>query len=294
MIDSIILGHNQFIGVDHLSQDRARDRAEQFNDIGKIHDIVKYAHDIGITGIMLSTHPKVKEIVKAIRLDADLVKNFDLFPLIPYAQGYVRKANEKGTIAMVMDALEGANTRIKLNLVLKGSLSILRRDILDVLATLIDVELLPFKDLNVRAVFLHNILTDMALSLKARHLFEFYIDYISKRYKVTPAFATMNFVRLTSAFEEWGMDRTLIMASFNKAGFQMNPSREACEQRLRKGGVNLLAMSTLAAGYLKPREAYEYLFSLPNIKSVVVGVSTKKHLEETFNIIQEYKGRVSG
>jgi len=43
-------------------------------------------------------------------------------------------------------------------------------------------------------------------------------------------------------------------------------------------------------GNLKPKEAYEYLFSLPNIESVVVGVSTKEHAEETFGIIRRYGG----
>ncbi len=64
--------------------------------------------------------------------------------------------------------------------------------------------------------------------------------------------------------------------------FKMNPSREECERCLGEYDVDVLAMSTLAAGYLKPKEAYEYLFSLPNIKSVVVGVSTREHAEETF------------
>ena len=88
------------------------------------------------------------------------------------------------------------------------------------------------------------------------------------------------------SFDEWGIEKPLIMASFNKAGFQMNPSREECERCLREHDVDVLAMSTLAAGYLKPKEAYEYLFSLPNIESVVVGVSTKEHAEETFGIIR--------
>jgi len=87
------------------------------------------------------------------------------------------------------------------------------------------------------------------------------------------------------SFDEWGIKKPLIMASFNSAGFQMNPSREECERCLREYDVDVLAMSTLAAGYLKPKEAYEYLFSLPNIKSVVVGVSTKEHARETINLI---------
>ncbi len=45
-------------------------------------------------------------------------------------------------------------------------------------------------------------------------------------------------------------------------------------------------MSSLASGYLKPKEAYEYLYSLPKIDSVVVGVSNKNHATETFGEIR--------
>jgi hypothetical protein len=105
-IDPIVLGHNQFIGVDHLSQDRARNRTERFGDIQKILDVVKSFYDLGGTGMMLSTHPKAMTIMEAIGSEAELSRNFNLYPLIPYAQGYVRKANEMGVVGMLKDALE--------------------------------------------------------------------------------------------------------------------------------------------------------------------------------------------
>ena len=290
-IDPIILGHNQFIGVDHLLQDRARNRTERFSDIQKILDVVKSFYDLGGTGMMLSTHPKAMTIMEAIGSEAELSKNLNLYPLIPYAQGYVRKANEKGVVGMVTDALGPASTSMKFKILLKGGVSVLRKDFLNILSTLIDVEMLLFKGFNVKAVFLHNVLTDLALSLKAQSIFEFYIDYIKDKYGVVPAFGTMNFARLVECFDGWGIKKPLIMASFNKAGFQMNPSREECERCLGEYDVEVLAMSTLAAGYLKPKEAYEYLFSLPNIESIVVGVSTKEHAEETFGVIREYGGK---
>jgi hypothetical protein len=290
-IDPIILGHNQFIGVDHLLQDRARDRTERFGDTQKILDVVKSFYDLGGTGMMLSTHPKAMTIMETIGSEPELSKNLNLYPLIPYAQAYVRRANEKGVVGMVTDALEPASASKKFRILLKGGVSILRKDFLNILSTLIDVEMLPFEGFNIRAVFLHNVLTDLALSLKAQSIFEFYIDYVKDNYGVVPAFGTMNFARLVECFDEWGIKNPLIMASFNKAGFQMNPSIEECERCLREYDVDVLAMSTLAAGYLKPKEAYEYLFSMPNIKSVVVGVSTKEHAEETFGIIREYEGK---
>lgn len=289
-IDPIILGHNQFIGVDHFSQDRARDRVQLFSDTENILNVVRNFYDLGGTGMMLSTHPKTKTIMETISSDPVLSKNINMYPLIPYAQGYVRKANEMGMIGMVKDVLEPASTSTKLKILLKGGMNVLNQDFFNIVSTFIDVEMLPFKGFNVKAIFLHNVLTDLALSMNSQKVFEFYIDYIKDNYNTVPAFGTMNFVRLVESFDEWGIEKPLVMSSFNKAGFQMNPSREECERCLSEYDVDVLAMSTLASGYLKPKEAYEYLFSLPNIKSVVAGVSSKGHAEETFGIIKKHFG----
>jgi hypothetical protein len=291
MIDPLILGHNQFIGVDHFSQDRARDRVQLFSETQKIIDIVTTFHKLGGSGMMLSTHPKIKQILNAIKSDSYLSKNINFYPLIPYAQGYVRSANEKGLLGMLNDALAPASFGSKLKISLSAGINLLKKDVINLIPTMIDVEMLQFKQLNTKAVILHNVVTDLALAFEARDIFELYIDYIDDNYGITPGFGTMNFTRLVKSFDEWGIKNPLILASFNKQGYQMNPSREDCERSLREYSVNLIAMSTLASGYLKPQEAYEYLFSLPNIRSVVVGVSSRGHAEETFGLIKEYMGK---
>ncbi|RXE55922.1 hypothetical protein ABH15_06860 [Methanoculleus taiwanensis] len=287
-LDPIVLGHNQFIGVDHFSQDRARNRTQTFSETHRIIDVIDCFYDLGGRGMMLSTHPKARDIMDAIGQNPRLAQNMNFYPLIPYAQGYIRKANEKGITGMVTETLSPASTSEKFKIMFKGGINVLRKDFISMLSTLIDVELLPFKGFNVKAIFLHNVLTDLALAFKAQNIFEYYIDYIQDNYNTTPAFGTMNFVKLVEAFEDWGLEKPTIMTSFNKAGFQMNPSRESCEQCLLEFDVDVLSMSTLAAGYLKPQEAYEYLFSLPKKTSVVVGFSTKNHAIETYNIIRNY------
>lgn len=288
-IDPIILGHNQFVGVDHLSQDRARDRIERFSDTKRILDVISYFYELGGRGMMLSTHQRATEIMRAIGSEPELSENMNFYPLIPYAQGYIRRANEMGVVGMLNDVLGPASASAKLKILFKGGINVMRKDFLSILSTLIDVELLPFKGFNTKAVFLHNVLTDLALSLKAQNIFEFYMDYIKDNYGIIPAFGTMNFARLMESFDEWGIKKPLVMTSFNKIGFQMNPSREECERCLKEYDVEVLAMSTLAAGYLKPRNAYDYLFTLPNIKSFVVGFSTKEHAMDIVNLIKTSK-----
>jgi predicted lactoylglutathione lyase len=52
------------------------------------------------------------------------------------------------------------------------------------------------------------------------------------------------------------MNQITITASFNKIGFQMNPSKMDCEKALEEvSDAQIIAMSILAAGYLQPNEA---------------------------------------
>jgi len=70
----------------------------------------------------------------------------------------------------------------------------------------------------------------------------------------------------------------------------MNPSRQLVEEAIAKSEHTVLAMVTLASGCIKPIEAYEYLFSIRKIKNVVVGLSSKKHADETFEILNRFIG----
>ncbi len=286
-MDSIILGHNQFMGVNHLSQEAARDKAVYLNGLHSSIEMVRFSADSGVKALMVSSHPTMKEILEHMRGDG--LSDLNLYPIIPSAQEYVRQFSEKGALGLLNEMLAPAGMFAKSKILMKGGLGVLKKDTFDLLGTLIDIEMLPFKGFPIKAVFLHNVLTDLALGLGNREIFEFWVEYIRKNYNAVPAFATMNYARLAKNLDEWGIHDTVVMASFNKVGFQMNPSKEECERCLKECGIPVLAMSTLASGALKPKEAYEYLFSLPNVDSVVVGTSTKEHAEETFRIIDEHQ-----
>jgi hypothetical protein len=139
------------------------------------------------------------------------------------------------------------------------------------------------------SLLLHEVVTDMGLALNLDWLFKFYVSYLSER-GIVPGFNTRNFPYLVKKFKEWDVDlkETVIATQFNKAGFQMNPSREECEKVL--SGLPcpvVVAISVLVAGYFKPREAADHLASLENLKGIVAGVSTVNQARETFAIFRE-------
>ena len=129
----------------------------------------------------------------------------------------------------------------------------------------------------------------MALALNFRWLFHSFIEFISKQ-GMEPGFHTHNFPFLARKFNEWNIDlsQILIATHFNKAGFQMNPSKADCERVLEDmPKPNVLAIGILASGYFQPSAAIEYIATLPNIKGVAVGVSKEKHAIETFQLLKE-------
>lgn len=288
ILDKIILGHNQFFGTDHMSAERGAARDSHFSNIDNVVNIIKFAYQRGAGGLMLSTHPRAKLIINALLKDRELRENLNIYILLPYIAKYVRMANEKSIVNMIRDTLGQATWKEKLNIMSKGGMGVLKKDLTSMFKALIDVEILPFKGLSVKAIFLHNALTDLVAGLNLSEIALFFMDYINQKYEVAPAFCTLNSRLVMNFLNDMKINEPLIMAPFNPIGFQMNPSKEEAENILKQIPSQMIAMSTLAAGCVKPKDAYAYIAILPEIKSVVVGASSEVHLDETIGCIQEY------
>jgi hypothetical protein len=284
----IVMGHNAFFGVDHLSATRGAAKAASFADPARILEVVSAGVAHGAQGLMLSTHERAGPICDLIRRDRRLAAGLSVYPLLPYAQKYVTRANEMGMVNVVLDALKGTSASDKLALVWQGGKGLLTRDIDAMLASLIRLELKPFRALRVPAVFLHDAFTDLALGLGLKDVFAFYLEEIPRSHGAAAAFATKNLPMLLDRFAAWELPPPIAMTHVNKLGFGMNPSRQACEAALAARPASVMAMGTLASGHLGPEEAYAYLATVPKIDSVVVGVSSPPHIEETFAAIRRH------
>ena len=83
----LLLGDNQFFGIDHLSQDRARKRMRILTGYEKISDIMKFVSELGVRGFVVSTHPQLKHMVKHMEAKTNLLELYDFYPILPNAQG---------------------------------------------------------------------------------------------------------------------------------------------------------------------------------------------------------------
>jgi len=277
---NILLGDNPFFGIDHLSQEKARNRMKVLNSYEKISNVMEFVSNLGVKGFVVSMHPQLKYLIKHMKENTNLLEKFDFYPILPYAQGYVTKVSEKGIINTIGDILSSGTTQDKLKIIMRGVTGFIRKDFEKLFQTFIDVELLPLSEVNKKVIFLHNVVTDLAIGLGMKKVIENFINHIERQYGVEPGLVTINFTKLIKTLEEWNLKIPTIMTPFNSIGYQMNPSQKDCENYLSKS--NVIAMNVLAGGYLKPAEAFEYISKL-GINTVTIGMSTKKHAQETID-----------
>ena len=115
-----------------------------------------------------------------------------------------------------------------------------------------------------------------------------YHKYIAKKYNAEAGYITMNLPMLLDVLEEAGIKNPIICSSINKAGFRMSGGKEKYEHILSTRQFRAIAMQVLAGGAVSPREAIEYVCSLPNIESILFGASSKSNINETASLIRQF------
>ena len=289
-IDKIIFGDNQFFGINHMSQDKAQQLTEKFYDIKNVYKVYDIAIELGIDSIMLNSNQRASEICDHFRKNENKYGDLNWYPSIPYPHKYANLVAEKGIFPAVNEMLF-SNTKKSdvFGKLIKGGGAIITKDVLKLMCMLIDLELKMFRGLNVKVVFLQNIITDLLLGFGVKEVFVEYCEYVKKKYNVLPGFTTVNLPYCKKKFEEWGIEEVVICSSINKIGFTMSPNIKTYEEVLRENDSSkyqIMAMSTLASGAIPAKEAYEYINN-QNIQSVVFGASSYKNIEESIRLIKQ-------
>ena len=288
-MDRIIFGDNQFFGINHMSEDKAQAQSERFKDINTIIKVIDIAYDCGIHAFMFNTHDRVAELCDHFRANRKRYSDLRVYPSMPYAHKYANAVAEQGMIG-ALNQFIFADRSIKdaLGTVIRGGMSLVSRNMIEAMKLLVDAEMRMFRDLNVRAIFLQNIVTDLLLGIGVKDVFIEFSNHIKEKYGVDAAFNTMNLPQLVDFLLDSGIENPIVCSSINKIGYLMNPDKTSYEDAIRTKPFQPMAMSIMASGAVPPREAVEYIARQKNIKSIVFGASSKDHIEETKRMIDEY------
>ena len=283
-MDRVLFGDNQFFGVNHMSEDKARAQAMRFQDTQAIIDVLDAAYQEGIRTFMCTTHDRMSEVCDHFRANQAKYPDYMFYPCMPYAHKYANAVTEHGMIEALRMFLpqDGA-----VGAMLKGGLALANKDVEAIMQLLIDAEMKMFHGLKTPVVFMQNVITDLLLGLNMKDTFRMFHDHVRNKYNAEPGFITMNVPRLLDVLDGLGIDNPIICANINKIGFRMCGGVAAYEQAIAHRKFRPVAMSVLASGAIAPREAIEYVCGQTRIEAIVFGASSRGNIRQTKALIDE-------
>ncbi len=282
-MDRVLFGDNQFFGVNHMSEEKARQQGMRFQDIKEVIKVLDDAYAENIKTFMCTTHERTSEICDHFRAHPEKYPDYKFYPCLPYAHKYANAAAELGILGAVRSFLPQDNA---LGALLKGGMSLATKDVEGLAQLLIGAELKMFAGLDTPVIFLQNVATDFLLGLGFNDAFRMFADCVRERYRAEPGFITMNAPLLVKNLEKVGIKNPIICANINKIGFRMCGGMQAYDELITNGRCRMIAMSVFASGALPAQEALEFVCQYPQIESIVFGASSRRNIAQTKQLIE--------
>ena len=280
-MDKLILGDNQFFGVNHKSESKSQQQLETFKSPEDIFDTLRIANEVGVKSFMFTTHDKLEPVFDLIKKNKHEFKDFKLIPCMPYAHKYANAMATEGVVGSVKKYMPRNIFKVGY----RSFVAALTQNPVPVMKLLVDTEMRMMKGFNVEHVFLQNIVTDLVIGLGMEHVLAEFSYYVQRQYSAQAGFITLNQPLTENALIEAGIDRPLLCSSINKVGFRMNPTKEIVETSISHKKSNNVAMSIFASGAIPPVEAIDYIKNLKGVDSVLFGASSRRSIQSTYDLM---------
>lgn len=283
-MDRLLFGDNQFFGVNHMSEEKARTQQMRFQDLGAIMGVLDGAYDEGVRTFMCTTHDRIAEIADRVRADPERYAGLKFFPCMPYAHKYANAVTDEGFLGAIRRFLPDEGL---LDSIARGTSSLAKKDIEGVTTLLIDAELKMFSGLSTPVIWLQNVVVDLLSGLGLTDALRIFADHVRQRYGAEPGFITMNLPRLLDDLDRAGVENPIVCSNINKLGFRMSGGVEGYLDAMDARPFRAVAMSVFASGAIPPREAIEWVCGLPNLESIVFGASSRANIASTVRLVDE-------
>ena len=278
----VIFGDNQFLGVNHSSQEVASRLHNKYSSTDRIIETLNNAYECGIRDFMFTTHHRYEEVFAEI-VRSQLFNGMGFIPCVPYAHKYGTKISDLGVIGFAhgtMSEMGYMTVASALGRAIVGRPRYL-------IGLLLEVELLLSAGLNVRGVFLQNAAFDLAMATNQQWAVRGFAEYVESSLGVVPGFITMNHRRAETFLCDYvGVEEPWICSNYNPAGFRMNPTCEDVYDSFAASRSRNIAMSIFSSGrhvnVADIRQMAEKAESL-GISSFLFGSSSKENIRENYD-----------
>lgn len=286
VLPRVLFGDNQFFGVNHMSEEKARAQSMRFAETDSIMKVLDNAYAESINVFMCTTYDRVGEIADIVRDNPEKYAEFEFYPCMPYAHKYANSVGEVG----IIETLKRFSPSGVLDTMVTGAMSVVTKDVSKLMQLLVDAEMKRFSEVKTPVIFLQNVVTDLILGVKGYHFLAEFHKYVREKYDAEAGFITMNLPLLVEVLEDQGVENPIICANINKIGFRMCGGIDLYRRVIAEKKCRFVAMSVLASGAISPREALEWVCDLEGLDSIVFGASSAANIKQTKQIIDELWG----
>jgi hypothetical protein len=272
----IILGDNQFFGVNHFDLKKGEKTKLKFDTTTKIEAFINDSLEIGLDGFMINSNEKGYEIVNASEFDSAKEIHYS----IPYPHKYASMVNENGLMSLLQHII--TNTSLIKNII--GGIKLVATQNLKYITPLaLNLEV-PKNLRKGSYVYMQNIITDLLMGMgRGDILIEFIKSVVKMGYK--PGVITLNpimFDQLLKNEQDANWLKDLIVCfNINKEGFNVFPSLTDVEGLIESRPLyKLMGMSVFASGAANIPDSIKKL----KLDYIVFGSSRLENIKSNFDL----------
>ena len=280
----IILGDNQFFGINHFDLEKGATTKLKFDKTKKIEAFINDSLSIGMDGFMINSNEQGYEIVNASKFDSAKEIHYS----IPYPHKYASMVNEAGMMSLFGHIIK--NTSF-INNLLGGIKLVVTQNLMSITPLALNLEV-PKNLKKGSYIYMQNIITDLLLGMgRGDILIEFIKSVSNMGYK--PGIITLNpimFDKLLKNEQEANWLKDLVVCfNINKEGFNVFPSLNAVEDFIKsRPKYQLMGMSIFASGAANIPHSIDYINKL-KLDYVVFGSSRLENIKSNFELFNNKK-----
>lgn len=280
----IILGDNQFFGVNHFDLKKGEITKSKFDTSDKIKSFIDKTFEIGIDGFMINSNEKGYRLIK----DFDFELSKEIHYSIPYPHKYASMVNENGMISLLSYLV---NNTSFINNMVAGVKLISTQNLNSITPLALNLEV----PLNLRKgsyVYMQNIITDLLMGIgRGDILIDFIKSVIKMGYK--PGIITLNPIMLDKLLikqkDTFLLENLIVCFNINKIGFNVFPDHDLVEKLIEsRPKYKLMGMSIFASGAGNIPLSIDYIKGL-NLDYVVFGSSRLENIKSNLKLFRANK-----
>jgi hypothetical protein len=233
----------------------------------EIHVACEMARAVGVSAVMAVLDPRTEAALREFQIWRDM----SVWAVVPNMNAFIRDLTDRGMVgaalARFLRLRSGAMVATGLN-ALRDLGPLARADFSAGALWLAQMELAAAKGLNVRRVFLHPQLTEIALAGRVVGLFTEFARRM-RSVGMEPGLVTHNPVMAATILGDRIHEFAAVVAPCNPKGYKMVPGQAACDALFRSNPRRFWASEITAAESVEMPQATTYIRGLGLAGAVV-------------------------